>query len=107
MLWGSRMAALEETSLQPACSGPEKDLMLQLAGFLGMIENAYGESAPHKVCAYIYDIANAFNRFYHETKILAEEDEGRKKGWIALLLLAKDILETCIDLLGFSAPEKM
>ncbi len=98
---------LEETSLRPACSGPEKDLMLQLAGFLGMIENAYGESAPHKVCAYIYDIANAFNRFYHETKILAEEDEGRKKGWIALLLLAKDILETCIDLLGFSAPEKM
>ena len=71
------------------------------------MENAYGETAPHKVCAYIYNIANAFNHFYHETKILTEEEEEKKSGWIALLLLTRDILETCIDLLGFSAPERM
>ncbi len=81
--------------------------MLELAGFLGMMENACEETAPHKVCAYIYDIANAFNHFYHETKILAEEDAVKKEGWIALLMLTKNILETCIDLLGFSAPERM
>ncbi len=98
---------LDEVVIQPASGEPEKTLMLQLTGFLGVIENAYGETAPHKVCAYIYDIANAFNRFYHETKILAEEDEEKKKGWVALLLLTRDILETCIDLLGFSAPERM
>ena len=63
--------------------------------------------APHKICAYIYDLANAFNRFYHETKILAEEDETKKAGYISLLVLTRDILETCIDLLGFSAPERM
>ena len=57
--------------------------------------------------AYIYDLANAFNRFYHETKILAEEDETKKAGYISLLVLTRDILETCIDLLGFSAPERM
>ena len=80
---------------------------MQLAQFNSMLEAACEELAPHKVCAYIYDLANAFNRFYHETRILTEEDASKKAGWIALLALTKDILECCIDLLGFSAPEKM
>ena len=73
----------------------------------GIMEAAFIETAPHKICAYIYELANAFNHFYHETKILVEEDENKKAGFIALLVLARDILETCIDILGFSAPEKM
>ena len=72
-----------------------------------MMENAFEETAPHKVCAFIYDLANAFNRFYHETKIMAEEDETKQAGYIRLLMLTKDVLETCIDVLGFSAPERM
>ena len=55
----------------------------------------------------MYNLANALNRFYHETKILTEEDEKKKAGWIGLLALTADVLETCIDLLGFSAPERM
>ena len=97
----------ERGLLKEAQSGAEKALMLNLAGFNGMMETAYKETAPHKVCAYIYDLANAFNRFYHETKIVAQEDEEIKSGWVALLLLTRDILETCIDLLGFTAPERM
>jgi len=81
--------------------------MLCLAQFNASIESAYEEIAPHKVCAYMYDLANAFNHFYHETKILAEEDAAKKAGWIALLVLTRDVLETCMDLLGFSAPERM
>ena len=81
--------------------------MMELAKFNASIEAAYDEIAPHKICAYIYDLANAFNHFYHETKILVEEDENKKAGWIALLMLTRDVLETCIDLLGFSAPERM
>ena len=69
--------------------------------------NAFDDKAPHKICSYIYELANAFNRFYHETKILTEEDEEQKKSFIALLVLVKDVLETCIDLLGFEAPERM
>ena len=61
----------------------------------------------HKICAYIYDLANAFNHFYHETKILAEENEAKKQGYIALLILTKKVLESCIDVLGFEAPERM
>lgn len=96
-----------DASLKEALSESEKALMLELAGFNAMMEAAYAETAPHKICAYIYDLANAFNRFYHETRIAAEEDEEKKSGWIALLLLTRDILETCIDVLGFSAPERM
>ena len=81
--------------------------MLQLTGFGATVENAFEEKAPHKICAYIYEVSNAFNSFYHETKILTEEDADKKAGYIALLKLTKEILETCIDLLGFDAPERM
>lgn len=98
---------LENAVLQEAVSESEKALMLQITRFSAMMENAFEETAPHKVCAYIYELANDFNRFYHETKILSEEDEKKKSGFIALLVLTRDILETCIDVLGFSAPERM
>ena len=97
----------ENPVIREAGSEAEKALMLQIAGFNAMMETAYSETAPHKVCAYIYDLANAFNRFYHETKIVTEEDQEKKAGWIALLMLVRDILETCIDVLGFTAPERM
>ncbi len=98
---------LEGLTLQKAFNESEKALMMALTQFNAMMQSAAEEAAPHKVCAYIYDLANAFNHFYHETKILGEPDEGRRDGLIALLLLTRDVLETCIDVLGFSAPEKM
>lgn len=98
---------LGELTLQDACNASEKELVMELTRFNTMMEAAYEESAPNKVCAYIYGLANAFNRFYHETKILTEEDAQKKAGWIALLVLTRDILESCIDVLGFSSPERM
>jgi len=85
----------------------EKELMLCISRFNAMMKGAYEELAPHKVCAYIYDMANAFNHFYHGTKILTEEDEAKKAGYIALLKLTLGVLEDCIDVLGFSAPDRM
>ncbi len=97
----------EKVSIQDAVSDSEKELMLVLTQFNAVMESAFEEIAPHKVCAYIYDLANAFNHFYHETKILTEENEAKKAGFIALLLLCRNILEACIEVLGFGAPEKM
>ncbi len=97
----------KEAPIRDAGSEAEKALMLEIAGFQAAMETAYRETAPHKLCAYIYGIANAFNRFYHETKIVTEENDEKKSGWVALLILVRDILETCIDVLGFSAPERM
>lgn len=85
----------------------EKQLMLELSRFNEMMESAYREMAPHKICAYIYDLSNAFNKFYHENRIIAEEDEKKQTGYIKLLEVTKRTLEVCIELLGFSAPSKM
>lgn len=94
-------------AILPAHSKSEKALMLELTRFNAMMENAYEETAPHKVCSYIYDLANALNHFYHETKIMAEEDEAVQASYIRLLELTKRTLEVCIDVLGFSAPDRM
>ena len=94
-------------NIKAAKSVSQKELMLVLSRFNSVIENAYEETAPHKICAYIYELANAFNGFYHETKILSETDEEAQKSYIGILMLTKGILEICIDLLGFSAPERM
>ena len=99
--------SLPDAPILGAHSASEKNLMLVLARFNAMMENAYEEKAPHKICAYIYELANAFNGFYHETKILSEEDFKVQASYIGLLVLTKNILETCIDVLGFSAPDRM
>ena len=62
---------------------------------------------PFAICSYIYDLANAFNSFYHEVRILTQEDEAKKDSYLSLLELTRKILEQCIDLLGFAAPERM
>lgn len=98
---------LTDMVINEALNPSEKALMLELTKFHGMMELSVEELAPHRICAYIYDLANAFNRFYHETKILTEVDEQKKSGWIALLKLTKEVLEVCIDLLGFEAPDRM
>jgi len=99
--------SLENLTMLAASNESEKALEMSLVQFNTMMASAAEESAPHKVCAYIYDLANAFNHFYHETKILGEEDAAKKESMISLLMLTLDVLETCIDVLGFSAPEKM
>ena len=105
--YGEAGGNLEAGEILPASNSSEKNLMLQLSGFGSMIESAFEEKAPHKICAYIYEVSNAFNSFYHETKILSEENQTQKESYIRLLQLTKRVLETSIDLLGFEAPDKM
>ena len=96
-----------EAKILPAVSGSEKDLMLQLSRYNEIMETSFTELAPHKICQYIYELANAFNRFYHETKIISEENKERQASWICLISLTKDVLNECIDVLGIEAPERM
>ncbi len=85
----------------------EKMLMLKLSAFHDMVESAFKDTAPHVVCRFVYELADAFNGFYHDTKILTEENKEKREGWISLLELTKGVLECGIDLLGFSAPDRM
>ena len=102
--WGGDWQAL---SLRPADSDSAKQLQLALADMPDQLGMAYRDSAPNAVCAYAYALAGAVNKFYHETHILTVEDREKQSGYIALIAFAKRALETCIDLLGFSAPERM
>ena len=103
----SRYGAWEHLHIQNPANAYAKDLMLAITKFGPAMEMALQNAAPNVVCAYIYELAGCVNKFYHETPILKEEDEAVKAGHIALIGLAKQILETCIFILGFSAPEKM
>ena len=103
----SRYGAWEHLPIQLPANPYAKDLMLSITKVGPTMEAALKASAPNLICAYIYELAGAVNKFYHETRILTEENEDLKAGYISLIGLAKDILETCIYILGFSAPDKM
>ena len=92
------MAATEES---------EKNLSLSLIKFADIIDGAYKDNAPHKICQFIYEVSNAFNGFYQNNKILSEPDEVKKASYIALISLTKSILEQCIDLLAIECPDRM
>ena len=94
------------TAGEPA-GAVEKKLMMDIAGFNAMMEGAFADCAPHRICAYIYQLSNDFNSFYHSTRILTEEDREQKESWIALLHLTERVLSCCINVLGFSAPARM
>ena len=103
----ARYGAWDHLPIQVPANPYAKDLMLAITKFGPTMETALKSSAPNLICAYIYELAGCVNKFYHETRILTEENEALKAGYIALIGLAKDILEKCIHILGFSAPEKM
>ena len=103
----AKYGAWEQLPIQRPTSPLAKDLMLAITKYTTALEGALKSSAPNLICAYIYELAGAVNRFYHDTRILGEEDQEKQAGYIALIALAKNILETCIHLLGFTAPEKM
>ena len=103
----ARYGAWEHLNIQAPANVYAKELMLAITKFGPALEFALNTAAPSQICAYIYELAGCVNKFYHETRILTEENEDLKAGYISLIALAKGILETSIDILGFSAPEKM
>ena len=103
----AKYGAWEQLPIAPAANASAKDLMLAITKFAPTLEAALRTTSPNLICAYIYELAGCVNKFYHETRILGEEDKTLQQGYIALIALAKGILEKCIHLLGFSAPEKM
>ena len=103
----ARYGAWENLPIREPANEYAKELMLTATRLAPNLENALRTSSPNVICAYIYELAGAVNKFYHETRILTEEDKDLQAGYISLIALAKNILEMCISLLGFSAPEKM
>ena len=93
--------------IRPAESETEKALQMALCRFGEVTESAFYETAPHKLCQYMAAVADAFNAFYLENKILSEEDAAKQAAFISLITLTKRVLDTCMDLLGMESPEHM
>lgn len=91
----------------PAGTDTEKALQLVMCRFNEVMENAFAETAPHKICQYLYDLSDAFSNFYLENKIMTEEDKEKQAAFISLITFTKALLDTCMDLLGMESPEHM
>lgn len=94
-------------TITKAYSDKEKKLYLKLSEFSQVMKNSYEDLAPHRICQFMYEVSDICNGFYHDTKILSEEDEAKKKSWLALIELTKDVLLQCLDLLAIKCPERM
>lgn len=98
---------LKEVMLQLPNSDSERELMLKITEFNEVIFNSFYDYSPHKICQFIHELSNEFNRFYYENKIISEENKLRQSSWLKLIMLTRDILLTCLDLLGIEAPDRM
>lgn len=92
---------------RPEFYRPGYDIMLKAAQFNEVIINSFIEYSPHKICQFIYDLCIELNRFYHENRIIAEQNPLRQSSWIKLIALTRDILIICMDLPGIEAPDRM
>jgi len=98
---------IEDIFIQLPYSENERNLMLKLTQFNEVIESSFIDYSPHKICQFIYELSNEFNRFYHENKIIIEQDKIKQSSWVKLSILTREVLITCLDLLGIKAPDRM
>ena len=108
---GYELGPASNEELQKFLAGPEGDEfweMVLLSGSLGAtMRAAVGSQEPAFVAKYAFQLAQAFNNFYHKHHILSEADPARKTFLLALSMLVEKQLVRALDLLGIEAPEKM
>ena len=88
----------ENSTIEPADSKSETDVMLALTKWSETVNAAFEEHAPHKICQFVYELSDTFNKFYHENKIVTNENEKQRESYIKLSALVGKVLETAIDL---------
>ncbi len=88
-------------------AAPERALALRLLDF-GAIVTGVGETAePHRLCAYLFDVASLFTAFYEECPVLKAEPESLRAARLALCALTLSVLSTGLGLLGVPVPDRM
>ena len=107
---GARTADAEAAARRSGVAitaGPERALALRLLGF-GATVTQLGETAePHRLCAYLFDVASLFTTFYEECPVLKAEPESLRASRLALCALTLDVLAKGLGLLGVPMPERM
>jgi arginyl-tRNA synthetase len=88
-------------------AGPERALALRLLSFGAMVTQLGETTEPHRLCAYLFDVASLFTTFYEECPVLKAEPESLRVSRLALCALTLDVLTKSLGLLGVPVPERM
>jgi arginyl-tRNA synthetase len=86
---------------------PERALALRLLGFGATVTQLGQTAEPHRLCAYLFDVASLFTTFYEECPVLKAESESLRVSRLALCALTLDVLASGLGLLGVPVPERM
>jgi arginyl-tRNA synthetase len=82
----------------------ERTLAVKLTEFSYVVEKTVLELSPHLVCTYLYELAQAFNRFYEQNRVVGDKREAER---LYLVGQYAAVLKTGLELLGIHAPEQM
>jgi arginyl-tRNA synthetase len=101
--------------LEPAdAAGPilvaepaERTLALRLLGFGAAVHAVAATAEPHKLAAYLFDVASTFTTFYEQCPVLRADDEATRQSRLALSALTLRVLTAGLDLLGVPVPDRM
>lgn len=83
---------------------PERSLARKIAEYPEVVSLAAAELMPHHICGYLYELAQVFNRFYEQSRVIGDAREGVR---LQLVSLYADILQAGLGLLGIAAPERL
>jgi arginyl-tRNA synthetase len=98
-----------EDAIGPIALGhdAERALALHLLGFGSALQVTAETAEPHRLCAYLFDLASAYTTFYENCPVLKAPDEDTKASRLALCALTLRTLAKGLDLLGVTTPERM
>ena len=85
----------------------ERALALTLLGFASVVRHVAADSEPHRLCGYLFDVAQALTTFYENCPVLTAGDESLRRSRLALLALTQNVLRQGLDVLGIEVPERM
>jgi arginyl-tRNA synthetase len=85
----------------------ERALALTLLGFGGVVQQVGRSYEPHRLCAYLFDLAQAFTTFYEQCPVLRAADESLRRSRLTLSAATLAVLVQGLDLLGITAPQQM
>ena len=101
----SRQSAVD--SQQPESLGTDKQIIKVLYRYPAIVKEAAENFSPAVIANYVYEVAKAFNHFYHDNVIVDEADKAISVYRLQLASLTAEVIKECLRLLGISSPEKM
>jgi len=103
-----KSGALDTAQFLAAPAGDDLwDLILMAGSLDSRVDQAVSAQEPAFLARFAFDLAQAFNVFYHKHHILSEKDPARRAFLLLITALVREQLVTALGLLGITAPEKM